>query len=157
MGVFDESICDCCVCPMQCVLDQLRDESVEIFTTTVSRGITINNVEDFILTGESSGDMFFYPICNVSAVRFLSDVPLNLKPNKKSTGVCSCCEDPTNRRLNEIDRNEPVNIDFLNGFVNGNFITDIGEGIVVVQDTPGSPTMTAISICQITDVITNLD
>ncbi|NBI28252.1 hypothetical protein [Chengkuizengella marina] len=23
MGVFDESICDCCVCPMQCVLEQL--------------------------------------------------------------------------------------------------------------------------------------
>ena len=32
MGHFDETICNCCVCPMQCVLEQLVGEAVEIET-----------------------------------------------------------------------------------------------------------------------------
>ncbi|MDP5273238.1 hypothetical protein [Chengkuizengella axinellae] len=50
MGVFDESICDCCVCPMQCVLDKLIGEQVFVRSLLgPPLSTTINDVRDFLL------------------------------------------------------------------------------------------------------------
>ncbi|MFS1514337.1 hypothetical protein VQL36_18195 [Chengkuizengella sp. SCS-71B] len=51
MSFLDDSICKCCVCPMQCVLDQLKGEIVTISTTTGDElDLTIIDAKDFILS-----------------------------------------------------------------------------------------------------------
>ncbi|MDP5274466.1 hypothetical protein [Chengkuizengella axinellae] len=65
MGVFDESKCDCCVCPMQCVIEQLvgLGDVIGIATPTfVISNVTINKVKDFIVFTDI-GDI---PICQIS-------------------------------------------------------------------------------------------
>ncbi|MDP5275056.1 hypothetical protein [Chengkuizengella axinellae] len=37
MGVFDKTICDCCVCPMQCVMQQLVNRGPVVICTPVSQ------------------------------------------------------------------------------------------------------------------------
>ncbi|MDP5273242.1 hypothetical protein [Chengkuizengella axinellae] len=64
MGVFDESKCDCCVCPMQCVLEQLVGEEVGILTPTFVGGTTLNQVEDFIAFTDLGG----FQICKINTV-----------------------------------------------------------------------------------------
>ncbi|NDI33592.1 hypothetical protein [Chengkuizengella sediminis] len=89
MGVFDKSFCDCCVCPMQCVLEQLVGVEflfASILTPTSNQGVTINDVNDFIVF-TSQGD---YPICNVVAVQVVSfpgpEPSIKLKSIKKKCG-----------------------------------------------------------------------
>ncbi|NDI35451.1 hypothetical protein [Chengkuizengella sediminis] len=50
MGNFDKSICDCCVCPMQCVLEQLEGQQISRVDTPVGsqNNVLLNSVEDFI-------------------------------------------------------------------------------------------------------------
>ncbi|MDP5275764.1 hypothetical protein [Chengkuizengella axinellae] len=152
MGAFDQSICDCCVCPMQCVLDQLEKVGDPVTISTIRGGtdiVTITNVEDFILTGElANQDEIYFPICNVSAVEFNPESKIDLKPSVKNTGVCSCCEDPANKFITAFDKNQIVNINFLDGSVSG-FVVDVGEGIVVMQGGNGASFFSAISICKI--------
>ncbi|MDP5275766.1 hypothetical protein [Chengkuizengella axinellae] len=161
MGHFDETICDCCVCPMQCVLDQLRntENPVVIFTTTLGNfDLTITEVNDFIVsgTGAGGGTVRNFPICNVSGV---SNIPLSrqvkLKPNRTSVkGECSCCEDPTNQLLRTLSREQLFNLRFLVGTAIG-FISDIGEGIVMIQSQDGTM-KTAVSICSLNRIGPNL-
>ncbi|MDP5275096.1 hypothetical protein [Chengkuizengella axinellae] len=65
MGVFDESICDCCVCPMQCVLEQMVNiGEVGILTQTFAEEeVIINQVKDFIAFTNS--DLSNYFSCNL--------------------------------------------------------------------------------------------
>ncbi|MDP5274018.1 hypothetical protein [Chengkuizengella axinellae] len=154
MGFFDDSICECCVCPMQCVLDQLKDETVSIITTTDEiENSEIIEVKNFILTifNNDEQENEYLPVCNVSAVTFSSSKQVNLKPSRKSKkGECSCCEDPTNDFLNSRSKTELLRIRYLNG-VNTGSIADLGEGIVILQD-PSEPLLHAISICNINNI-----
>ncbi|MFS1513964.1 hypothetical protein VQL36_16185 [Chengkuizengella sp. SCS-71B] len=130
MGVFDKSKCDCCVCPMQCVLEQLVGvQNVTIAAPTfASVGVIINQVKNFIAF-TSGGDI---PICQITGVATLDPtIPVNLKPIKKSNGECACCEGPIiNVAKSLIGQN--VEIEFISiGDAVIVKLVDVGEGIVV--------------------------
>ncbi|MDP5272666.1 hypothetical protein [Chengkuizengella axinellae] len=128
MGVFDESKCDCCVCPMQCVLEQLVNREVGIITPTFQDVGTLNQVKDFI----AFTDFGQFPISQISiAIIFDTINPINLiKSNKKNKGECACCEDPiTNLAKSMIG--ETVDIDFIGDNFEDTRIIDVGEGIIV--------------------------
>ncbi|NBI28167.1 hypothetical protein [Chengkuizengella marina] len=153
MGVFDNSICDCCVCPMQCVLEQLVGEDVQIITLIRAslQPEPLFDVKDFIAFSEV-GD---FPVCNISGVAYPATLTnkLKLKSTQKNTGKCVCCENPITRRLNEMMRQE-VEIEFLfqlQPIVAGT-IFKVGEGIVLL-DQGGSELDLAISTCSITRII----
>ncbi|NDI35785.1 hypothetical protein [Chengkuizengella sediminis] len=152
MGQFDRTICDCCVCPMQCVMQQLVGQTDVQIITPVSNefNITILSVDNFI-ADTSAG---FYAICNVTAVR--SDtlgIDTTLKPVRLDVkGECSCCEDPaTNEFIKLI--NQEVGIEFISfgsGISQGT-VLNVGEGIVISDDGGGGGSI-AISTCQVTKI-----
>ncbi|MDP5275655.1 hypothetical protein [Chengkuizengella axinellae] len=161
MGVFDESKCECCVCPMQRVLKKIMeqtDQTVSIITTTNrSDDVTITDIKDFILFGTQSfeGGVIidvYFPICNVSAVEFSPSLQLQLTPSKDNLkGECTCCEDPANKLLNRLSRSEMFSISYLDGLLNQATIVEVGEGIVIIFDA-FSGNLQAISICQINEI-----
>ncbi|NBI28335.1 hypothetical protein [Chengkuizengella marina] len=132
MGAFDKSICDCCVCPMQCVLEQLVGVGdVNIITPTANNLVIINQVKDLIAF-TSNGNI---PICHITATQFSQKlVPdgIKLKPIKKSKGECDCCEEPITNLANSMI-GEMVEIEFISPFPFPfvDEIINVGEGIVV--------------------------
>ncbi|NBI28346.1 hypothetical protein [Chengkuizengella marina] len=130
MSIFDDTKCDCCVCSMQCVLEQLVGEEVIILIPTSNPvNLVINDVNDFIVF-TSQGN---YPICNIVAVFIpMPRGNLKLKPIKKNVGVCSCCKAPMTNVL-KLLKGRDVFVETL-GFVPNvlGTVTDIGEGITVV-------------------------
>ncbi|MDP5275098.1 hypothetical protein [Chengkuizengella axinellae] len=145
MGVFDESKCDCCVCPMQCVLEELEGQDVNFATTTgpPNFSITIIDVDNFIAF-TSNGNI---PICQFTGVVPVDPtITVNIKKQiKKSKGKCACCEDPMTNLLISL-KGQSVQIEFIDG-ISGGIVTEIGEGIVILENN------TAISTCAITRVI----
>ncbi|MFS1513403.1 hypothetical protein VQL36_13300 [Chengkuizengella sp. SCS-71B] len=169
MGAFDRTICDCCVCPMQCVLKQLEGLDVGFATlvssSTVGSAPLLVKVEDFIaFTTEG-----MYAICEVNAVAVASEnfPPINLKPlHKDKKGECSCCEDPTTNLLKKLI-GQTVSIEALvdpSVFIAPlpGVIFAVGEGIVLFDTTLVNPmtgelvpVRSAVSTCKITRVITS--
>ncbi|NDI33439.1 hypothetical protein [Chengkuizengella sediminis] len=160
MGAFDRTICDCCVCPMQCVMQKLVTRDVGIATAVSVTPVTINSVENFI-ANTSQGS---FPICNVTAVGSIPpfDIDLNLKPVQKDIkGKCSCCEDPATNELQQLIGKE-VDLEFIGGiapFADGNIVTgkvsQVGEGILILSDLGITFSNAAISTCQITRIELN--
>ncbi|NBI29359.1 hypothetical protein [Chengkuizengella marina] len=163
MGKFDRSVCDCCVCPMQCVMEQLTDRegAVAIATTSLFNDVyvTINSADKF-LAKTSEGT---YPICNVTAVgidrvRTASNpnFDLTLKPVRvDKKGECSCCEDPaTEELLSKTGKKVRLEYDSAGGtFFTLGIVEKVGEGIVtLMNDSPGTLSHLAISTCHITRV-----
>ncbi|NDI33602.1 hypothetical protein [Chengkuizengella sediminis] len=152
MGVFYESKCNCCVCPMQCVLEQLIGvDNVGIVTPTFFEdGVNINQVKDFIAF-TNKGD---FPICQISLVAiFDPNIPVNIKPIRKSKGECACCEDPiTNLAKSLIGKF--VEIEFINneGDTFDDGIINVGEGIVVGRNIDNPNRTDFISSCAITRI-----
>ncbi|NBI28328.1 hypothetical protein [Chengkuizengella marina] len=163
MGVIDRTICDCCVCPMQCVMKQLitnQDPEAPIIFTPVSQTrVFINSVDNFI----ADTNMGFFPVCNVTAVStiLLSSSTL-LKPVRNDVkGECKCCEDPATKQLTSLGIGAEVTIEFISGPgffaipLTGN-ILKVGEGIVILKnvvDSAGAQVNNiAISTCQITNI-----
>ncbi|MFS1512534.1 hypothetical protein VQL36_08875 [Chengkuizengella sp. SCS-71B] len=153
MGVFDESKCDCCVCPMQCVLEQLVGIPGLVILTPISTfdSVTINKVKDFIAY-TNIGQL---PICNITFVS-ISNVgnPLDIKqPIKKSKGECACCEDPMTNLVNSM-KGQLVNISFLSeGFNFTETILEVGEGIVVCRFISSAGDIDVFSTCAITRIL----
>ncbi|NDI34649.1 hypothetical protein [Chengkuizengella sediminis] len=150
MGHFDKSICDCCVCPMQCVLEQLAGQTID-FVTTVSSGTTnLISVDNFIAF-TSIGNI---PICQFTGVAFnpaLIPGGLKLKLISKNKGECACCEDPITNLLISL-KGQFVEIEFIKGSV-GAIVNDIGEGIIILRaPEPTSPILAAISSCSVTKI-----
>ncbi|MFS1511328.1 hypothetical protein VQL36_02645 [Chengkuizengella sp. SCS-71B] len=151
MGHFNESICDCCVCPMQCVLEQLVGiDNLAIVTPTFEDdGVIINQVKDFIAFTNRGN----FPICQINAVAtFDPNIPVNIKPIRKNKGECACCEDPiTNLAKSMIG--EIVEIEFISV---GNFpideIINVGEGIVVGKNITVPNETDFLSSCAITRI-----
>ncbi|MDP5275012.1 hypothetical protein [Chengkuizengella axinellae] len=159
MGKFDRTKCDCCVCPMQSVMQQLGDSNrndVGIATPVgVDGDIMINSAEGFIARTNNGS----YPICNVTAVGVgAPPFDFTVKPLKKDVkGECSCCEDPATNELNLLI-GEVVDIEFVGGvapFADGDIVTGtvtkVGEGILFLSDL-GTLSSAAISTCQITRI-----
>ncbi|NDI33556.1 hypothetical protein [Chengkuizengella sediminis] len=152
MGHFDRTTCDCCVCPMQCVMQQLVGQTDVAITTPVGDefNVTINSVDNFI-ADTSAG---LYAICNVTAVA--SDalgIDTKLKPVRQDKkGECSCCEDPATNELIKLI-NQEVGIEFITNsslvMIPGT-VLKVGEGIVISELV--SSEKIAISTCQVTRI-----
>lgn len=150
MGFFDESICDCCVCPMQYVLEQLAGKEVDIRFVSGNPVLTnLNDVENFIAFTDQ-GD---FPICNIVAARIEEFITINLIPIKKSIGECGCCEDPMTNLANSLER-QTVVVEIINsGVTNELLIVDVGEGIIIFRTLDATTQMIAVSSCFITRII----
>ncbi|MDP5277189.1 hypothetical protein [Chengkuizengella axinellae] len=167
MSKFDRTICDCCVCSMQCILQQLEGDFVQIATTSRVGAAappiegTLNSANNFIAK-TSAGSV---PICNITAVGIpfpeSNDTPfdVNVKPIRNDkTGECSCCEDPVTNELNRLV-GKGVDIEYIGDgtpFVDSVIIEKVGEGIVTVIDpganVDGRIPKFAISTCYITKI-----
>ncbi|MDP5274064.1 hypothetical protein [Chengkuizengella axinellae] len=149
MVFFDKTKCDCCVCPMQFVLEQLVSQEVGIETQTSSAAFQLNEVKNFIaFTNQGT-----LSICNISAVILPVNFPLNIKPIKKSKGECVCCEDPiTNLAKSLIGKRVLINYLQPIGPLQG-LIIDVGEGIVLIEfEGISGLEIAAISACIITEM-----
>ncbi|MDP5275567.1 hypothetical protein [Chengkuizengella axinellae] len=136
MGVFQENICDCCVCPMQCVLQQFIRENVVIRTLFTQVRVMISSVKDFNVIGSDPDSGI--PIC-VPISQILSFLPeesklVTLKSIRKNVkGDCACIEDSlTNKLTKKINDNVNIGSGF-NDLISGT-ITQVGEGIVIVEN-----------------------
>ncbi|MFS1513409.1 hypothetical protein VQL36_13335 [Chengkuizengella sp. SCS-71B] len=149
MGVFDESKCDCCVCPMQCVMEQLVGEEIGLDTSSGSNiSVFLNEVKNFIAFTDQGN----FPICNITFVLPSETFSLDLKPIKKNKGECACCEDPITN-LAESMIGEIVIIELI-GFGQSEVvrIVDVGEGIIILGNPVGAETV-AVSSCFTTRII----
>ncbi|NDI34552.1 hypothetical protein [Chengkuizengella sediminis] len=132
MGVFDKSICDCCVCPMQCVFEQFIEENVNILTNLNDTFlIEIREVKNFIVSGIDlmTGNIIHIPICNIVAFAAILTILPDLKPIQPNTkGECVCCEDPitnlANSLIGKLVRITDTDVTILK----------VGEGIVIGQE-----------------------
>ncbi|NDI33916.1 hypothetical protein [Chengkuizengella sediminis] len=135
--MFEKSICDCCVCPMQFVLEQFRGEEVDIFSLElggdiINFNIQITEVKNFIVSGidkspVGSDNPIHIPICNIFFV-IPPTIP-DVKPIQKNTkGECVCCEDPITNVANALNGKE---VSILEGLF---IIEKVGEGIVIGQN-----------------------
>ncbi|NDI33606.1 hypothetical protein [Chengkuizengella sediminis] len=158
MGVFDKSICDCCVCPMQCVLEQLVGvEGLEIDTPVNNIPTTISGVNDFIVS-TTDGDI---PVCQITHVEIMNPTDTiittalsALKPiRKNSKGECACCEDPMTNLL-KFEIGNTFEVEFIGPDVPfTNEILGVGEGILVGVENGISLFFDIYSTCTITRVI----
>ncbi|MFS1511360.1 hypothetical protein VQL36_02835 [Chengkuizengella sp. SCS-71B] len=165
MGVFDKNLCDCCVCPMQCVLEQLVGVGSEIQNVAIIfnfAGATIDDITDvnnfnLFTIRSGSGRRFIIPICQVIGVELFNSQPINLNINlkpvrKDSKGECSCCEDPATDVLKRMI-GERVNVRFSNASRTGT-IMNVGEGIVILSDDPLIQTILSTCNIQAIEVLT---
>ncbi|KEI95736.1 hypothetical protein N494_15065 [Clostridium botulinum A2B7 92] len=155
------SICDCCIDPMQDLLNQLKNILTPSATieVTLATGITqsfhvnqIVSIDDSIINIQNTS---FISICNISRVRW-TDIStldqINLLPPVCTCKECDCCERPLRKNLNKFI-NANVALQFKgqqepNIFQNIT-IKKVGLGIVIGQNTAdGTPD--AYSICKIT-------
>lgn len=159
-----DTICDCCVKPMEKVLKQLKGKNdVIILTTSGTEGIKgrIICVKDSIVTIDvTSGSrlgIYTIPICQVTEVIHPMVKSLYLfKPcGCQRTGECRCCECSLRRKLERLKKMN-INVRFLVvGLPAGDFsgeatIVKVGEGIVVFE-IKGN--YFAVSICKITELL----
>ncbi|MDP5272653.1 hypothetical protein [Chengkuizengella axinellae] len=148
MSFFSNSICDCCVCPIQSILEQLAPGFIGLTTLTSTEGsLELFSVNNFLaVTGEGT-----IPVCNISEVG-LGFRNVILKPIKKNKGECACCEDPTTNLFDTM-RGQIVTVDFL-GPSGDNSLTgsvfDVGEGVVILEQANGDKN--AISTCKTTRI-----
>ncbi|MDP5276339.1 hypothetical protein [Chengkuizengella axinellae] len=150
MSLFDESICDCCVCPMQCVMEQLVGEEIGIVTASGSNiFVILNEVKNFIAFTDQGN----FPICNITTLQTDGATSLNLKPIRKSKGECACCEDPMTNLAKSMIR-EIVNIEIIGnvGLSADAIIVDVGEGIILIGNPAGSE-LAPVSSCFTTRII----
>ncbi|MDP5277180.1 hypothetical protein [Chengkuizengella axinellae] len=133
--MFEKSICDCCVCPMQFVLEQYKGEEVFIRTDLGSSLIQITEVNNFIVSGIDtfslgSNNPIQISICNIVFVSPSSATKIpNVKPIQKNTkGECFCCEDPITNVANALEGKEVI----IFGVPDDSslIIEKVGEGIV---------------------------
>ncbi|MDP5272650.1 hypothetical protein [Chengkuizengella axinellae] len=163
MGVFNDSICNCCVCPMQSVLKQFEGQSLIGLATTnntffdLVNGIQVVSVDEFVVS-TSIGD---FPICQFSGFVYDSvavPIEIKLQPIKKNKGECACCEDPITNVLKSFEGE----VAFVEGITGGGafqpagdtLIEQVGEGIFTIRSIdPLFPTILgAGSSCVITRV-----
>ncbi|MDP5275996.1 hypothetical protein [Chengkuizengella axinellae] len=160
MGHFDKTICDCCVCPMQCVLEQLVGEEVDIRTISLESDIvgTLMAVDSFIATLDlnNSGELAYISVSEVCYVEVLVPFTIKLKDIRKDKGECSCIEDPvTNLAKSMIGEMKEIIVCNSQQTVgdegqNGR-IVNVGEGIVLlfIESAKKGDKLSAISSCKI--------
>ncbi|MDQ0064014.1 hypothetical protein [Paenibacillus harenae] len=157
------SVCDCCVTPMQNILEQLIGVTVILSTVADVPNVppllflvTINEVNDFLVTvtDEATNTTSIVSIADVIGVLFLPGPEIELDTPMNFPGECDCRERPL-RELFDTLINTTVNFRSSNGSMAENFnVERTGLGIVFGQLDIGGGTVVnaAISLCQITQV-----
>ncbi|ASF38921.1 hypothetical protein CEH05_07260 [Halobacillus halophilus] len=147
-------LCDCCVDPMQYVLEQLIGRVVRIGTTDTSSGTypsaTILDVNDYIITIRQGANTIALPICLVVGVQNAQvQNVLLLPPPLSNEGECDCCERPLRELFDGITT---ADVDALGQAFNNLSNTQIletGEGIVKLRDNNA---FIALSLCKVASV-----
>jgi hypothetical protein len=159
----ETSVCDCCVSPLQNVLQQLIGEMVILPTiadppneTPILFLVTINEVNDFLVTvtNEITNITSVVSIADLLGVAFLPGPDIELEPPVDFTGECACREIPL-RQLFDTLIGSTVDIRLSQGSVAANFTVDrTGLGIVIGDLPIDDETIitAAISLCKITQV-----
>jgi hypothetical protein len=157
------SVCDCCVSPMQNVLEQLIGVTVILSTVAdapnvqpLLTNVTINEVNDFLVTvvDEATNTTSIVSIADVTAVLFSPGTEITLDAPMNFPGECDCRERPL-RELFDTLVNTTVSFRSNTGGMAENFnLERTGLGIIFGQLDIGGGTFVnaAISICQITQV-----
>lgn len=157
------SVCDCCVSPMQNVLEQLIGVTVILSTVAdapnvqpLLTNVTINEVNDFLVTvvDEATNTTSIVSIADVTAVLFSPGTEITLDAPMNFPGECDCRERPL-RELFDTLVNTTVSFRSNTGGLAENFnLERTGLGIIFGQLDIGGGTFVnaAISICQITQV-----
>ena len=156
------SLCDCCVSPLQSVLQQLVGQTVILATIADPPNapplfflFTITKVNDFLVTVTDGVTTFVVNISDVLGVGFLPPGPtINLLPPVNSGCECDCRERPIRQLLNTLI-GSTVNLIVSNGSTAANFnVEQTGLGIVLGTLPIGLDTdfRFAISTCKITAV-----
>jgi hypothetical protein len=155
------SLCDCCVSPLQSVLQQLVGQ--EVILATIADGpnvqplfflFTITEVNDFLVTVTDGTTTFEVNISDVIGVGFLPPGPtINLFPPVNFGCECDCRERPIRQLLDTLI-GSTVNLLVSNGSTAIDFnVEQTGLGIVLgtllINDTI---VRFAISTCKITAV-----
>ncbi|MGE6501835.1 exosporium leader peptide-containing protein [Bacillus wiedmannii] len=161
-GATEGCLCDCCVSPMQNVLQQLIGETVILGTIADTPNVpplfflfTITSVNDFLVTVTDGVTSFVVNISDVTGVGFLPPgPPITLLPPADSGCECDCRERPIRQLLDTLI-GSTVNLLASNGSIATDFnVEQTGLGIVI-GTLPISPTTIvrfAISTCKITAV-----
>jgi hypothetical protein len=161
------SLCDCCVSPLQFVLQQLIGQTVILGTIADTPGeipffflVRINAVNDFLVTvtNEETDTTYVVNISDVTGVGFsLTGPSINLLPPVDSGGDCDCRERPIRQLLDTLI-GSTVNLLASNGSIATDFnVEQTGLGIVLgtLPISPGNFFRFAISTCKIIAVQTN--
>ena len=157
-----ESLCDCCVVPMQYALQQLVGQTVILATiadapntTPLFFLFTITKVKDFLVTVTDGTATYVVNINDVIGVGFLPPGPtINLLKPVNTQGECDCRERSIRQLLSTLT-GSTVNILVQNGSIAANFnVEQTGLGIVIgtLPISPDTIVRFAISICKITAV-----
>lgn len=157
-------LCDCCVSPMQNVLQQLIGQTVILATIADPPNMpplfflfTITSVNDFLVTVTGGTGSFVVNISDVIGVGFLPTVPpITLLSPTDSGCECDCRERPI-RQVLDTRIGSTVNLLVSNGSTAINFnVERTGLGIVIgtLPIDPSNPIdyRFAISTCKITAV-----
>ena len=159
------SLCDCCVSPLQSVLQQLVGQTVILPTiadppnTPFFFLYTIIEVNDFLVTVTGPAGTFVVNISDVIGVAFSPPGPIiNLLPPANSGCECDCRERPYRQLLSTLI-GSTVYLLVSNGSTATNFtVEQTGLGIVfgtlVIEMDPEPDLILklAISTCKITAV-----
>ena len=154
-------LCDCCVTPMQSVLQQLIGQTVILATIADAPNtppfffqVMITNVNDYLVTVTDGVSTYAVNISDVIGVGFLPPGPtINLLPPVDSGCECDCRERPMRQLLNTLV-GSTVNLLVSTGSTAMNFTVE-QTGLGIVLGTLPIDTMNprfAISTCNITAV-----
>ncbi|WP_051314614.1 hypothetical protein [Alteribacter aurantiacus] len=152
------SVCDCCVFPMQSILEQLVNQVVTISTDSdqpnmapLLTDVTITSVNDFLVTVEGESGTSVVSIADVLVVAFEPGTDIQLEPPVDFPGECNCQERPL-RELFDALIGQTVAVRLQQNFVSEDFtVLATGLGIVFGQQTIfGEFVESAISLCKIT-------
>ena len=155
-------LCDCCVFPLQSVLQQLVGQTVILGTVADAPNVpplfflfTITEVNDFLVTVTDGVTTFEVNISDITGVGFLPPGPtINLLPPVNSGCECNCRERPIRQLLDTLI-GSTVNLLAVNGSIAADFIVEqTGLGIVLgtLPISPETIVRFAISTCKITAV-----
>lgn len=156
------SLGDCCVSPLQSVLQQLVGQTVILSTVADAPNVpplfflfTIIEVNDFLVTVTDGTTTFVVNISDVTGGGFLLPGPtINLSPPVNSGCGCDCRERPIRQLLDTLI-GSTVNLLAINGSIAVDFnVEQTGLGIVLGTLPIDTDTIVrfAISTCKITAV-----
>jgi hypothetical protein len=154
------SLCDCCVSPLQFVLQQLVGQTVILGTIADAPNaqplfflFTIVEVNDFLVTVTDGVTTYVVNISDVTGVGFLPPGPtINLLPPVNSGCECDCRERPIRQLLNTLIGSTVILLSSTGSTTNFN-VEQTGLGIVLGTLPINSDIFRfAVSTCKITAV-----